>query len=778
MKFTGSGILCVVLLLWGSAAGAQLQEDVARLPSIAYVVQPRLGNPNGMVRYHSWPGRIVRQWGCRIERVDPARPDEKPRVLFEDPDGAVFDLNVSYDAKTLFFSHRRRGDENWHLCEMGVDGSRLRQITDGPYTDFGPEELPDGRLVFCSTRIRCFNVCAQTLSTALFSINRDGTDIRQVTVNSLNDYTPKMLPTGQILYTRWEYVDRDVKWRQSLWTVNPDGSNMQLFFGNTIRNPAVFWQARPIPGTDQVVATFAPHHGWPLGAIGTVTRRHGPEAPVGKGFDWITREYPNIFDNARLTEWAYRDPFPVGGRQFLVSYGGGLDGPAAERRFAIYLLDASDTKRLVHEDAGLSCIYPVPIVPRRRPPELAAKTHPDSQSPGVFLLQNVYEGLDDSIRPGEIKSLRILEQPLKYPVNESGPRAFEMTPVMGRRCYYRKRCLGVVPVEADGSAHFVVPPFREIYFQALDADGRAVQSMGSAVNLAPGESQTCVGCHEDRNATIALRRQLPMAAGKPPVTPVPYEWGNDGDIAFPIVVQPVLDRHCVSCHGGTAPDARLDLSGDRTRFFSIAYDRIWDRGLVYSIRLTGNDSQVIPPKKAWSFASSLTKYLQPSHYDVRLSRKEKERIHLWMDTNANYYGRHERTRPGTIGGRDCWAGEWFDRRLLPTYTKHCTDCHGPISKSSMGNNKMAWINLTRPANSLLLNAHLAKKSGGLELLGEDPKRKPPIFTDTKNPVYQALLAAITEGKKALDANPRIDMPGANPRPGRNDWGSYPGTAEQ
>jgi hypothetical protein len=295
----------------------ELRYEVRRLPPIAYVVQHRLGNPDGMVRYHAWPG-VVNRWGCRIERLDPSRPELPPQVLWQDPEGAIFDLNLSYDARTLFFTHRRQDEENWRISAMVVDGSAVRQITSGPYTDFGPEELPDGRLIFCSTRIRSFNICAQTLSTALFSARQDGSDIRQVTVNTLNDYSPHVLPNGQILFTRWEYVDRDVKWRQSLWTVNPDGTNLQLFFGNTVRNPAVIWQARPIPGTDRVAATFAPHHGWPLGAIGTVTRQYGTETAAGIGYDWITREYPEIWDDARLTEWAYRDPFPLDDGRVLV----------------------------------------------------------------------------------------------------------------------------------------------------------------------------------------------------------------------------------------------------------------------------------------------------------------------------------------------------------------------------------------------------------------------------------------------------------------------------
>ena len=756
----------------------ELRKAVRRLGPIAFVVQHHLGNPDGVVRYHS--RHVVKQWGCRIQVCDPSRPDQPPKTIFKDPAGAIFDMNLSFDARTLFFTFRRGYDDTWHLHEISTEGEGLRQITKGGHHDFAPAELPGGGLVFASTRVRSFNICAQELSSVLFTCRRGGTGIRQITVNTLNDMSPQMLPNGQILYTRWEYVDRDVKWRQSLWTVNPDGTMVQLYFGNTIRDPAVFWQARPIPGRDAVAATFAPHHGWPMGAIGTVTPVHGPEAPRGLGFRWITAEYPVILDNGRLPEWGYRDPFPVSEDLFLVSYGGGPRGPNG--RFRICLLSDRGDKAVVWQDPKLSCTWPLLLRPRPVPPRHGPLARQAEATTGTLLVQDVYAGLGPSVRRGEITHLRIIEQPPKFPVNESGPRAYEMTPVMGRRCYYRKRVLGTVPVEADGSAHFTVPALRELYIQALDAEGRAVQSMGSAVNVVPGERRTCVGCHERREE--APPQAVAIAAGKPPVAPTPYAWGNDGNIDFARIVQPVLDKHCVRCHGSTkltagggpTPDGGADLSGDKTRYFNMAYDTLYDRGLVHTIILTRNDSQVIPPKKAFAYVSRLREYIEGKHYDTKLTRDERERLYVWMDTNANYYGTHERTRPGTRGGRDLWAGPWFSRDFLTVYAKHCGSCHGKRLGHEGYPQRSAWINLTHPARSRVLTAHLAKTAGGFGLDKPQKGKPPPLFASTDDPVYRALLAAIEQGRRALLANPRIDMPGAVPKPGRNDWGRFRGTA--
>lgn len=750
-----------------------LREEVARLGPMVFVVQAPLDNPDGVVRLPSRP--IVRQWGCRILR---RAGDGTVRELYRNPDAAILDLNASLDAGALFFAMQTRAEPFWHLYEIGADGRGLRQITRGPYHDFGAAELPGGDLVFASSRVRSFNLCAQEFATALFRVRRDGTGLRQVTVNTLNDLSPQVLPDGRILYTRWEYVDRDVKWRQSLWTVNPDGTNVQLFFGNTIRDPAVFWQARPVPGSDEVVATFAPHHGWPLGAIGTVTRRHGVEAPRTRGFQWITAEYPSIGDNGGLPQWAYRDPYPLAPDRFLVSYGGGRR--AGDRRFRIWLLSSDDRKALAWDEGRESAFFPVALVPRPVPHVHSEVVWPEGVRTGTLVLRNVYAGLGDSVRPGEIKALRIMEQVPKFPENETGfpaNRVYEMCPVLGQRCYYVKRCLGVVPVEADGSAHFEVPAFRELYFQALDAEGRAVQSMGSATNLVPGEQQSCIGCHEDRDAAPPAGRAL--AASRAPDSPQPYAWGNGGNIAFPVVVQPVLDRHCLRCHEGPAARGRLDLSGDRTRWFSMAYDNLFRRNMMHTIILTQNDGQVIPPKQAFSYASRLRDVIEarhPEHTGLQLSREERERFYVWMDSNANYYGTYQRTRPGTRGDRDLWAGPWFADGFLPLYRERCVGCHGSLGDAAYPSD--SWvINLSRPRHSPALLAHLAKAAGGWGIDQAKDGKAPPSFGTDQDPVWQGMLRAIEQGREAMLAQPRMDMPGAVAVAGPDDWGRWRGSGD-
>ena len=247
-------------------------------------------------------------------------------------------------------------------------------------------------------------------------------------------------------------------------------------------------------------------------------------------------------------------------------------------------------------------------------------------------------------------------------------------------------------------------------------------------------------------------------------------------IDFVKIVQPVLDKHCVRCHNGPTPKARLDLSGDKTRFFNMAYDSLFDLGLVHHIRLTANDAQVIAPRKAFTFASRLRKTIERRGGEVIVPRADRERIYLWIESNSPYYGTHERTRPGTIGGRDLWAGEWFHKKLLPVYNRHCSSCHPrDVGFRQQYATTSTWINLTHPAGSRVLTAHLAKGAGGFGLDKEKDGKKPPTLAGTDDPTYRAMLEAIREGRRDMLADPRMDMPGGRPKRGRNDYGSFRGT---
>jgi len=556
------------------------------------------------------------------------------------------------------------------------------------------------------------------------------------------------------------------------------------------------------------VATFTPHHGFPHGAIGLIDQRCGLEGPRGKGFVYITKEFPSIGDSRH--EWAYRDPFPLTQETFLCAYGGG-----EVHRFCIYLLDAAGRKRFLCEDPEMSCFFPLPLRPRPAPPERAShilsgpygagtRDEPkpaDAVPTGTVMLADVYRGLEPVIARGRVKAIRIMEQMRK--TRDLAGRAYDQSPVMSYGTYYAKRSWGTVPVEADGSAYFRVPALREIYFQALDAEGRELQRMTSAVQLMPGERLGCVGCHEPRQTTPPAGTPVPLAARRPPVRPTPPPWGNRGVIDFVKLVQPVLDAYCVQCHSGPNPDGGYDLSGDKTRLFNMAYDNLLGRSrsyrqhdmaggemlpreaargrpLVHFYWLLRTPTAVNQPLWTGCHASRLPAYFEPSHCGRAIRPKDRRRLYVWIDANVPYYATYANTRPKSPGKRDlCTDPEtgrpapWFAEGFLGVYKRACAACHGPYphpdDHGNIWDGRLAWINFTHPEWSPGLTAHLAKEAGGRGIGTETGGKGPPLFADTGNPDYVAMLDAIRLGHQAMRAHPRVDMAAVpSSRPGSRE----------
>jgi len=193
-----------------------------------------------------------------------------------------------------------------------------------------------------------------------------------------------------------------------------------------------------------VVATFAPHHGWPHGAIGLVHNRLGLEAPRDRGFAWITREFPQIGD--RSFRWSYRDPFPASDYLFLVAYGGG----GASGRFGTWLVDLCGNKVPVCSDPETGCYGPLALRPRQAPPLVAPIERPstpggDGEAWGTVAVADVYRGLTGIAR-GRVKYVQLMEQMRK--TADLTHRAYDQSPVMSYGTYYAKRCWGRVPVPA------------------------------------------------------------------------------------------------------------------------------------------------------------------------------------------------------------------------------------------------------------------------------------------------------------------------------------------
>ena len=767
----------------GAAQRRKFDSYFKRCPPIAFVKRHHFKSPGA--------GGVLLCWdvfrpGGGIYTYDPSRPKLEEREIFRRDNGVVFDMTASFDARKLLFSYRDcTPDDSFHIYEINVDGTGLRQITTGRYHDVSPFYLPGGKIGFVSTRVKSFSMCQDAAASALHVMDADGKNIRRIQFGTLADLSPHVLDDGSILFTRWEYQDKSVFTVQSLWTINPDGTRLNLFYGNTITIPNTIWQAKPIPGTKKLLCTMAPHHGNLVGAIGIVDRRLGQESP--KAMRNITPEIPytpsvdpNWRPGDQLYYWSYRDPYPIDKELFLVAYGGG-----GVQRYRLFLLDDKGEKVRLWEDERISCFSPIPLVARRQPPNInsalptskVASGGGPGMGHGTFLLMDVYQGLN-GVNRGQVAAIRVMSQVAK-PTNNRGRRAYFkghdiVDPVIGAGTFYVKHNYGTVPVGKDGSAYFKAPAGVELYFQALDVDGKELSRMGSITQLQPGETQSCIGCHESRSVAPSQWRPSASAIRRGPVDITPPPWGA-GPVDFVRHVQPGLDKYCVKCHSGVDPDGDIDLSGDKTRHFNIAYDNLLRRSLVNFFYLTPPQEETgnFQPLKTGSHVSKVVSLIEKGHGAVKMDDDSRRRLYTWIEANVPYYGTYEHTRPGTPGSRDAWWGKpWLQRDIASIYHDRCASCHGQANPQDAHSETIhpTWINLTHPRYSRMLNAPLAKTAGGIQRCKAKDGAAVVVFKNKLDPGYQAMLEAIRQGKKSLDDKPRFDMPGAKPSSYEQDFG--------
>ncbi len=413
-------------------------------------------------------------------------------VLLDDAAGGIRDPVVHYDGQKILFSYRREDSPHYAIYEIQVDGSGLRPLTDGPFDDIEPIYLPDGDILFVSSRCkRCVN-CHTTNVAVLHRCDADGRNIRPLSSNNEHDNTPWVLPSGQILYTRWEYVDRNQMAFHHLWTTSPDGMRQTVYYGNL--HPGITMiDAKPIPGSRKIVASFSPGHGLREhdGTLTIVDPRNGPDD----------------LNSARPISSGYcRDPWAFSEEAFLAASGAQLvllDGSGATQ--VIYELPPNDVQ------AGLQCHEPRPLVAHPRESQLAA---PSDWTPGTgrVIVSDVLAGRNMAgVRRGEIKKLLVLET-LPKPMNYTGG----MEPLSYGGTFTLERILGTVPVEPDGSVYAEVPALRSLFLVALDEQDLAVKRMQSFLTVMPGETTSCVGCHESRTLAPHVRPDGLLALQRPP----------------------------------------------------------------------------------------------------------------------------------------------------------------------------------------------------------------------------------------------------------------------
>jgi HEAT repeat protein len=471
-------------------------------------------------RYHS---------GENLYTLTPPRPDGVLKNLTQLTEGEVQGPEVSYDGTKILFSMRRnRNTDGFHIFEINIDGTGLRQITSGNCNDVDPAYLPDGRIVFCSDRAGYQEYYHQERSRVIYVMNADGTGIQQITFNPNQDYEPLVLSDGRVSYSSYRFYAQDgsegplrgefmglARIETVLRSCNPDGSADDLLYGSM--RGEFFSPMRPMPFSDQ----FAGWHkrGFHVG-VSVSQQRELPNGnlicttPAGLTLvdmnlvplDCEIPLYPEVVNLAGGEEvyihnyddknpvGRYTTPFPLDNHWVLVSHAPWND--LRENGYGLYAMNlATRELRLIYDDPQMSDVDPIALVPQPRPLPRASTLATGGPDTGRILCNSVFNS-DIPFDREAVKYVRVLE-------------AVQMGQSIAANAAFRTRILGTAPLHPDGSFYVEVPADVPLRFELLDKDGQMLVHETEFNYVRKGEVKGCVGCHENRRDVSPNSR--PMA---------------------------------------------------------------------------------------------------------------------------------------------------------------------------------------------------------------------------------------------------------------------------
>ena len=648
------------------------KNPVLDFTQLLFIDQPL---PQGPESIHEAIHRmgIMAAPGGRLLVLDGLHPGGRLQLLAPDKPGSFWRPDLSFDGRKVLFCYMPHDEKSFHLYEMNLDGNSLRQLTKGDYDDLDPLYLPDGHILFTTTRGNSYVRCGPFIySTILARCDADGRNVYLISYNGEPDFVPALLNDGRVVYSRWEYSDKPL-WRlQKLWTTCQDGTGTAHFWGNQSVWPDHLSEPRPIPGSRRVMFSGVGHHDWWSGSIGIVDPDQGRDYPHGLTKVTADLRWPEVAPPPQDTPEAadyhasgrftgYKTAYPLSAEDFLVSARG------AGQKFRLYLMDVHGNRDLIYE--GVHNIWhAVPVKPRARPP-----THPDRVTwpgtgqerkpvaPGSFYSADICQGIPDLPR-GKVKYLRVWQQDYKTYSTWNKTYRHSGPPVSIVQEEGVKRILSEVPVEADGSVYFQAPAGRSLYFQLLDENRLCLQTMRSFTGLMPGEVRGCVGCHEQHSSASSPRGGLALRRSPTELSPPPWDTESVG---FERFVQPVLDRYCVQCHQGKAPgpaEPNLALRPGHSVFkepyLTLVGPAGWDNpvrggrpgyGIAGAIPVESaygqNDPRALATLRPMQYLSYRSRLIELAasgrHYAVKADPVSLRRLGAWVDACCPFLGDEE-----------------------------------------------------------------------------------------------------------------------------------------
>ena len=574
--------------------------------------------------------------------------------------GIISEIDLNFDAKRLLYSGLG-SENNWHLHEIGIDGSYKGQLTPGQkdINSFDSCYLPDERIIFTSTapdqglpceagRVRMANT---------FILDRKTNNIRRLTFDQDTNWGPTMMEDGRVMYMRWEYSDQAHYFSRYIMTMNPDGTAQKTHYGSNGYWPNSYGRIKPIPGdSSKFIATLGGHHSGRPGPLCLFDIKKGRTEEKGavqmipgynKKIDPIIQDhlYSGVYPK-------FQNPFPLGknkksgaGTFFLVAC-----KPTRTALWGIYLVDKFDNIVKIIEKENFAFNEPVPLMKTKRPPVIPDRIKLGDKETTVFIA-DIYEGPAlKNIPRGKVKSLRLLTYHYSY--YKSGSHE-----VIGCEASWDvKRILGTVPVEKDGSVIFKAQANTPISLQPLDENGAAITLMRSWFVGMPGEVVACIGCHEDQNQTVPMKKSN-IASKRKPHRIRPW-LGKERNFGFMKEVQPLLNRNCIACHNEKTTKTTADGSKipdfKTLRLEELIYEDMYKtkgnaRGGPFAVSYNNlnpyvnrpgpeSNNRLLNPMEFHANTSILIQKLRQGHHGVKLTKHEWEKLYTWIDFNVPFWG--------------------------------------------------------------------------------------------------------------------------------------------
>lgn len=522
-----------------------------------------------------WPGSQLLKLKLSYDLDGNLQKEEE--LLVDSPNGVVRDPDVSADGKRVVFSWKQNKQDDYHLYVYFLETGLVEQITFGQgISDTEPKWLPNGQIVFSSSRTVQIVDCWKTPVSNLYICNADGSEIIRVGYDQVHTTYPTVTEDGRVLYTRWDYNDRTQMFVQALFSMNADGTGQTAVFGNNSNNPTTVMHTVAVPGSSSKYLTIVSGHhvtqGGKLAVIDTAIDRDG-QSPLDYVFE--AAETGESIDTLGQAGRIYKYPIAINENEMIFARAESWASAKQETKFSLYYYNSETGEMICIADCNggkISCSQITPIRTKRTFVRPSMVDY--SKDTGTYYVANVYEG--DTMKEvefGAVKYLRVVALDYRpYAVgavsagNSSAyPDGFgtsdPSTPVgTANSTWDVKKVIGIVPVEEDGSVMFSCPSDVPVYFQLLDKDGLMIQSMRSWSTLMPGETFSCVGCHESKNnvpvsgsmVTMAMKKGVQKLQKDIWMTTEEYEnydpYTDYKGFSYADEIQPILDRSCVSCH--------------------------------------------------------------------------------------------------------------------------------------------------------------------------------------------------------------------------------------